>query len=86
MSPAVAAVLRLSGAVLVLLAWRRPGRDGWCGPRFARTASLGLATAAALMNLAFHAAIARLPLGTAVAVELCEPIAVTAPAARRRPP
>jgi inner membrane transporter RhtA len=35
------------------------------------------------MNIAFYEAIARLPLGTAVAVEFCGPVAVAAVASRR---
>jgi inner membrane transporter RhtA len=80
-SPAVVAVLRLLGAALVLLAWRRPGRAAWQGGRLRRAAAFGLATA--LMNVAFYEAIARLPLGTAVAVEFCGPVAVAALASRR---
>jgi hypothetical protein len=51
------------------------------GRRFARAAAFGLATG--LMNLAFYEAIAALPLGTAVAVEFCGPVAVAAVASRR---
>ncbi|WP_240157343.1 EamA family transporter [Pseudonocardia broussonetiae] len=79
--PTVVALLRLLGAAAVLLAWRRPGRAAWRGSRLARASAFGLATA--LMNLAFYEAIARLPLGTAVAVEFVGPVAVAAVASRR---
>lgn len=81
LSPSAVAVLRLLGAAAVLLAWRRPGRAAWRGPRLVRAVAFGLATA--LMNLAFYEAIARLPLGTAVAVEFVGPVAVAAVASRR---
>lgn len=81
LSPAVVAVLRLIGAAVVLLAWRRPRRAGWSGTRLARAAAFGFATA--WMNIAFYEAIARLPLGTAVAVEFCGPVAVATLASRR---
>jgi inner membrane transporter RhtA len=79
--PSAVAVLRLMGAAAVLLAWRRPARSAWRGPRFWRASAFGLATA--LMNVAFYEAIARLPLGTAVAIEFCGPVAVAAVASRR---
>ncbi|GAA3231358.1 EamA family transporter [Pseudonocardia petroleophila] len=79
--PSAVAVLRLLGAAAVLLAWRRPGRAAWRGSRLARAVAFGLATA--LMNLAFYEAIARLPLGTAVAIEFVGPVAVAAVASRR---
>ena len=81
LAPSAVAVLRLIGAAAVLLAWRRPPAVAWRGRRFARAAAFGLATG--LMNLAFYEAIARLPLGTAVAVEFCGPVAVAAIASRR---
>jgi inner membrane transporter RhtA len=81
LSPSAVAVLRLVGAAAVLFAWRRPARSAWRGVRFGRAVAFGLATA--LMNLAFYEAIARLPLGTAVAVEFCGPVAVAAVASRR---
>jgi inner membrane transporter RhtA len=81
LSPTAVAVLRLLGAAVVLLAWRRPPRSAWRGARFWRAAAFGLATA--LMNVAFYEAIARLPLGTAVAIEFCGPVAVAAVASRR---
>jgi inner membrane transporter RhtA len=81
LAPSAVAVLRLVGAAAVLLAWRRPPAAAWRGVRLARAAAFGLATG--LMNLAFYEAIARLPLGTAVAVEFCGPVAVAAVASRR---
>jgi inner membrane transporter RhtA len=81
MSPSAVAVLRLAGAALLLLAWRRPGRAAWTGRRLGRAAAFGLATAG--MNVAFYEAIARLPLGTAVAIEFCGPVAVAAVSSRR---
>lgn len=79
--PASVAVLRVLGAAAVLLAWRRPPRESWRGRRLLRASAFGLATA--LMNVAFYEAIARLPLGTAVAIEFCGPVAVAAVASRR---
>jgi inner membrane transporter RhtA len=81
LSPSAVAVLRLVGAAAVLLAWRRPTGSAWRGARFGRAVAFGLATA--LMNIAFYEAIARLPLGTAVAIEFCGPVAVAAVASRR---
>ncbi|HZG89492.1 MAG TPA: EamA family transporter [Pseudonocardia sp.] len=79
--PAAVAVLRLLGAAAVLLVWRRPARAAWRGSRLVRATAFGLATG--LMNLAFYEAIARLPLGTAVAIEFVGPVAVAALASRR---
>ncbi|GAA1858287.1 EamA family transporter [Pseudonocardia alni subsp. carboxydivorans] len=81
LAPSAVAELRLIGAALVLLAWRRPGRDAWRGVRLVRAGTFGLATA--LMNVAYYEAIARLPLGTAVAVEFTGPVLVAALASRR---
>lgn len=81
LSPTAVAVLRLVGAAAVLLVWRRPRRAAWRGARVRRAAAFGLATG--LMNIAFYEAIGRLPLGTAVAVEFCGPVAVAAAASRR---
>jgi inner membrane transporter RhtA len=79
--PSAVALLRLVGAGVVLISWRRPGRDAWRGRRLGRAVAFGLATA--LMNVAFYEAIAGLPLGTAVAIEFCGPVAVAAIASRR---
>jgi inner membrane transporter RhtA len=76
LAPASVAWLRLLAASAVLLAWRRPPLAAWRGRRLLLAAMFGLATA--LMNVAFYEAIARLPLGTAVAIEFCGPVAVAA--------
>ena len=81
LTPAAVAVLRLLGAAVVLLLWRRPPAAAWRGVRVVRASAFGLATG--LMNVAFYEAIARLPLGTAVAIEFCGPVAVAAVASRR---
>ena len=81
LAPFAVAVLRLIGAAAVLLAWRRPPVAAWRGVRLLRALAFGLVTG--LMNLAFYEAIARLPLGTAVAIEFCGPVAVAAVASRR---
>jgi inner membrane transporter RhtA len=81
LAPSAVAVLRLLGAAIVLLAWRRPPAAAWRGRRLGRATAFGLATG--LMNVAFYEAIARLPLGTAVAIEFCGPVAVAAVASRR---
>jgi inner membrane transporter RhtA len=74
--------LRVVAAAAVLVAWRRPWRTRWTAERLARVAAFGAALA--LMNLTFYLAIDRLPLGTAVAIEFCGPIAVAALGSRTR--
>ena len=80
--PASVAWLRQLGAALVLLAWRRPGRHAWRGRVFWLAAMYGLVTAG--MNIVFYEAIARLPLGTAVALEFAGPVLVAAFGSRTR--
>lgn len=80
LSPATVAWLRLVGAAVVLLVWRRPERLAWRGGRLCLAGGFGLVTA--VMNIAFYEAIARLPLGTAVAVEFCGPVVVAAVGSR----
>lgn len=82
LSPASVAWLRMLVAALFLLLWRRPARSAWRGGRLVLAGCFGLVTG--LMNLAFYEAIARLPLGTAVAVEFCGPVVVAALGSRSR--
>ena len=81
LAPAAVAVLRMLGAAACCWRGAAPAAAAWRGARLLRAAAFGLATAG--MNIAFYEAIARLPLGTAVAVEFCGPVAVAAVASRR---
>ena len=74
--------LRVVAAAGALVAWRRPWQTSWTSARLRLVAAFGLALA--LMNLCFYLAIDRLPLGTAVAIEFCGPIAVAALGSRTR--
>lgn len=75
-TPAGVAWLRCLGAALILLAWRRPGREAWRGRALLLAGTFGVVTAG--MNVLFYEAIARLPLGTAVAIEFLGPVLVAA--------
>ena len=79
--PATVAWLRSAAAALVLLAWRRPWRRAWTWRSAGAAAAFGLVTVG--MNVAFYEAIARIPLGTAVAVEFVGPVAVATLGSRR---
>lgn len=87
-SPAGVAWLRLAGAAVVLAVWRlaaaRAGRSprDWSVRRVVRAGAFGLVTAG--MNIVFYEAIARLPLGTAVAIEFTGPVLVAALGSRGR--
>jgi inner membrane transporter RhtA len=74
--------LRVVASAAVLVAWRRPPRSTWNAARLRLVGAFGIALA--LMNLCFYLAIARLPLGTAVAIEFCGPIFVAALGSRTR--
>ena len=74
--------LRVVAAAAVLVVWRRPWQTRWVGARLRLVAAFGIALG--LMNLCFYLAIDRLPLGTAVAIEFCGPIAVAALGSRTR--
>jgi inner membrane transporter RhtA len=81
-TPAGVAWLRCLGAAVVLLAWRRPSRAAWRGGRLLLAVAFGVVTA--VMNVAFYEAIARLPLGTVVALEFAGPVVVAAFGSRSR--
>ncbi|WP_435738964.1 EamA family transporter [Cellulosimicrobium sp. PMB13] len=68
--------LRIAASAVLLLVWRRPWRSRWSRHDVAWVAVFGVALAT--MNLAFYVAIDHLPLGTAVAIEFCGPVAVAA--------
>ncbi|MBX7433584.1 EamA family transporter [Mycobacterium sp. Y57] len=80
-NPAAVAWLRAAAAAVVLLAWRRPWRRRWTGRQAWTAACFGFVTVG--MNVAFYEAIARIPLGTAVAIEFVGPIAVATLGSRR---
>lgn len=79
--PATVAWLRAAAAGVALILWRRPWRTRWTRRTVLVAAGFGLVTV--LMNVAFYEAIARIPLGTAVAIEFAGPVAVAALGSRR---
>jgi inner membrane transporter RhtA len=81
-TPSGVAWLRCLGAAVVLLAWRRPPKAAWRGRPLLLAAVFGVVTGG--MNVLFYEAIARLPLGTAVALEFAGPVAVAAVGSRSR--
>lgn len=79
--PAAVAWLRAAAAALVLIGWRRPWRQSWTRRGIAVAGGFGIVTVG--MNVAFFEAIARIPLGTAVAIEFLGPVAVATLGSRR---
>ncbi|MFJ9368706.1 EamA family transporter [Nocardia sp. NPDC101769] len=79
--PATVAWLRAAAAGVALLAWRRPWRRCWTRRSIGVAAGFGVVTLG--MNIAFYEAIARIPLGTAVAIEFLGPVAVATLGSRR---
>jgi inner membrane transporter RhtA len=74
--------LRVVAAAGALAVWRRPWQAGWTRRTLGLAAGFGVTLA--VMNLTFYLAIDRLPLGTAVAIEFCGPIAVATLGSRTR--
>jgi inner membrane transporter RhtA len=79
--PATVAWLRAAAAAVVLVLWRRPWRVRWTKRTLLTTTGFGAVTVG--MNVAFYESIARIPLGTAVAIEFAGPVAVAALGSRR---
>ncbi|MGA5463153.1 EamA family transporter [Mycobacterium sp. NPDC050041] len=80
--PSTVAWLRVATAAALLCAWRRPWRLPWTRRGLAAAGCFGLITAG--MNIAIYEAIARIPLGTAVAIEFLGPVVVAALGFRHR--
>jgi inner membrane transporter RhtA len=74
LQPQSVAWIRVAGAALLLLAWRRPWRASWTRERLLWAAAFGATLA--VMNLMFYLAVEQLHLGTAVAIEFLGPISV----------
>ena len=81
-APSGLAWLRSLFAAILLCAWRRPWQTRWSRSRILTAACFGVVLC--LVNVSFYLAIARLPLGTAVAIEFIGPVAVAAIGSRRR--
>lgn len=79
--PATVAWLRAAAGALVLVVWRRPWRMPLTRRRVVIATVFGLITVG--MNIAFYEALARIPLGTAVAVEFIGPTLVATLGSRR---
>ncbi|WP_319453038.1 MULTISPECIES: EamA family transporter [unclassified Mycobacterium] len=79
--PAAVAWLRCAAAAMVLVAWRRPWLLRWTRRSAAVAAGFGVVTVG--MNVAFFESIARIPLGTAVAIEFIGPVVVATLGSRR---
>ena len=74
--------LRMLAAAVALAAWRRPWRSDWTAARVRLVVAFGITLG--VMNLCFYEAIARIPLGTGVAIEFLGPIVVAAAGSRTR--
>ncbi|MFT4234892.1 MAG: EamA family transporter [Microbacterium sp.] len=73
--------LRLSIAAIILLIAIRPRVRGWTRAQWVSIVAFGLALAT--MNACFYAALERIPLGTAVAIEFLGPLVLAAVLSRR---
>jgi inner membrane transporter RhtA len=80
--PSAVVFLRIAAGALIMGAVARPRLRGlsWRG----WAVGLGFGATLALMNLSFYEALARLPMGVAVAIEFLGPLSVAVAASRRR--
>ncbi|AGF72884.1 hypothetical protein A605_09410 [Corynebacterium halotolerans YIM 70093 = DSM 44683] len=74
--PVVVAWFRMAAAAVILVVFNRPRLRDFIGETGFRAAVYGIVTMG--MNMTFYEAIARLPMGTAVAIEFLGPIVVAA--------
>ncbi|WP_084958232.1 EamA family transporter [Thermoactinospora rubra] len=81
-SPSAIVFLRIAAGALILLALARPRMRGLTWRDWAVGAGFGVTLA--VMNLTFYEALARLPMGIAVAIEFLGPLGVAVAASRRR--
>ncbi|SNR88422.1 inner membrane transporter RhtA [Geodermatophilus saharensis] len=81
MGSAGVTLLRLLVAAALLLVVTRPHLHRWTGRQWAAVTAFGLCLAG--MNASFYAAIARIPLGTAVTIEFLGPLVLAAVLSRR---
>jgi inner membrane transporter RhtA len=79
--PTAVAWLRCAAAAVALMLWRRPWRVEWTRRGVGIAAGFGVVTVG--MNVAFMESIARIPLGTAVAIEFLGPVAVATLGSRK---
>ncbi|WP_018297069.1 EamA family transporter [Corynebacterium lubricantis] len=75
-SPGLVAWMRVAAAAVILLVLNRPGIKAFLGRTGFNAAVYGVVTLA--MNITFYEALARLPMGTAVAIEFLGPVVVAA--------
>jgi len=80
--PSSLAWLRSLLAAIVLCVWRRPWQSRWTRRRLVSAGAFGVTIS--LVNIAFYLAIARIDLGTVVAIEFLGPVSVAAIGSRRR--
>ncbi|WP_245657658.1 EamA family transporter [Herbidospora mongoliensis] len=82
LSPTAVVFLRIATGTLVLVAFVRPRLRGlsWQSVRI----GLAFGVILAVMNLTFYEALARLPIGIAVAIEFMGPLGVAVAASRRK--
>lgn len=79
--PAGAVVMRLVFAALIMLIWTRPHPGRWSRADLGTV--VGFGATLGVMNLSFYEAIARLPLGAAVTLEVLGPLTVAVATGRR---
>ncbi|MEU4831765.1 DMT family transporter [Streptosporangium sp. NPDC023615] len=82
LSPSAVVFLRIAVSAVILGAIARPRLRGLTRADLAAGAAFGLTLG--VMNLSFYEALARLPMGIAVAIEFLGPLGVAVAASRRR--